>query len=131
MSQFFERVSTLTSRMFLHIFGKELVITVKGDQKFDYSSRGDPRLYIQLVYHAPDTKDLSKIKEYRGRKWYLSEYMPDDEIVKTCYLAFRTAVEHEVLEGFKIDDKVLFNPHVNFEELLKISDREVARTPIH
>lgn len=37
------------------------------------------------------------------------------------------AVIHEVMEGFTVDGKVLFNPHVNFEELLTISDREVTR----
>lgn len=62
-----------------------------------------------------------------GRKWYLSEFMTDDEIVKTAYSAFRQALEHEVMEGFKVDDKPLFNPHLDFEALLEISDHEVIR----
>jgi hypothetical protein len=31
------------------------------------------------------------------------------------------------MEGFKVDNIILFNPHINFEELLKISDKEITR----
>jgi hypothetical protein len=54
--------------------------------------------------------------------------MTDDEIIKTSYGAFKAAVEHEVMEGFKVDGIILFNPHVNFEELLKISHKEIKRS---
>lgn len=51
----------------------------------------------------------------------------DDEIVKTVYAAFELTVKHEIMEGFKVDGTELFNPHLNFEELIKISNREVSR----
>jgi hypothetical protein len=54
--------------------------------------------------------------------------MTDDEVVKTAYVAFEAAVKHEILEGFKVDGKILFNPHVNFEALLTVSDKEVFRS---
>lgn len=53
--------------------------------------------------------------------------MKDDEIVKRAYVACEAAVRHEIMEGFKVDGIVLFNPHVNFEELLKVSHMEVKR----
>lgn len=53
--------------------------------------------------------------------------MTADEIVKTVYAAFEAAIKHEVMEGFKVDGIVLFNPHVDFEELLKISHKEIQR----
>lgn len=53
--------------------------------------------------------------------------MTDDEVVKTAYCAFEAAVKHEVMEGFKVDGKILFNPHMNFEALLSISDKEIYR----
>jgi hypothetical protein len=56
--------------------------------------------------------------------------MSDDEIVKTCFTALEQAIKHEVMEGFKVDGIVLFNPHVNYTELLKISNREITRKPI-
>jgi hypothetical protein len=53
--------------------------------------------------------------------------MSSDEIIKTCYVCFEQAVKHEVMECFKVDNKILFNPHINFEELLKVSDKEISR----
>lgn len=53
--------------------------------------------------------------------------MTDDEIVKTAWCAFEAAVKHEIMEGFKVDGKILFNPHLNFEALLSISHLEVKR----
>ena len=53
--------------------------------------------------------------------------MLEDEVVKTAYLAFKLAVEHEVMEGFTVDGKILFNPHISYSALLAISDCEVKR----
>lgn len=84
------------------------------------------RVFIQITYKAPCGK-TNKTEEWRSRKWYLSEHMTDDEIIKTAYLAFEIAVKHEILEGFKVNGKSLFNPHVNYTDLLTISDKEVKR----
>lgn len=65
--------------------------------------------------------------EWSGRKWYLSDYMTSDEIIKTCYVAFEAAVKHEIMEGFKVGGIVLFNPHTQYTELLKISHLEIQR----
>jgi hypothetical protein len=85
------------------------------------------RIFIQICYLAPCTITGEK-KEWRGRKWYLSEHMTDDEIIKTTYVAFESCVKHEIMEGFKVDNIILFNPHVNFEALLSISNQEITRT---
>jgi hypothetical protein len=112
----------LLKRVKISIFGKDLSLKIDRDQANQYSDR----IFIQVVYKAPCTKTGDEI-EWKGRKWYLSNYMTDDEIIKTAYVAFEAAVKHEIMEGFKVDDKVLFNPHVNFEELLLISHKEVTR----
>lgn len=91
------------------------------DQEFEGG-----RVFFQLFYYAPDAKG-NGAKEWSGRKWYLSRHMTNDEIIKTAYAAFEACVKHEVMEGFKVDGKTLFNPHVNFEELLKVSSNEVYR----
>lgn len=84
------------------------------------------RIYIQASYLAPCTKTNS-LERWAGRKWYLSPYMTADEIVKTAYCAVEYAVKHEIMEGFKVDGKILFNPHVYFEQLLNISHLEITR----
>lgn len=84
------------------------------------------RIFIQLVYDAFCSK-TGVLKEWHGRKWYLSDHMTEDEIIKTAYAGFKAAVEHEIMEGFKVNGICLFNPHVDYKELLKISHLEVKR----
>lgn len=108
------------SRITAECLGKKFTILCEYDKVFG------GRQYIQIQYSSPCTK-TGKMDEWRGRKWYLSEHMSSDEVVKTCYAAFQAAVNHEVMESFKVDGKTLFNPHVNFEELLLISHKEITR----
>ena len=116
-----ERVGKILERIKLSVFGMDFKVLFERDKIID-----NGRYYIQIEYEAPCTK-TGKVETWKGRKWYLSEYMTDDEIVKTTWCAFEACVKHEVMEGFKVDDIILFNPHVNFEELLKVSHNEVTR----
>jgi len=86
----------------------------------------DARIFLQVSYLAPCT-NTGKLELWKGRKYYLSDYMTEDEIVKTAYVAFEQAVKHEVMEGFKKNGVIVFNPHVNHEELIKVSHLEVRR----
>lgn len=115
-----KRVQQLLSRITCTIFDTTLNLLCSLDNK------GGERVYIQIQYNAPCTK-TGDLLSWKGDKIYLSEHMTDDEIVKKAYVAFERAVKHEIMEGFKVDGIVLFNPHVNFEELLKISHLEVKR----
>jgi hypothetical protein len=113
-------------------FCKSIKMSCLGNHSFELRierDNKDPergRIFLQVSYISPDTK-TGIAEEFRGRKFYLSDHMIQDEIVKTAYLAFKLAVEHEVLENFTIDGKILFNPHTPFQELLKVSDKEVSR----
>jgi hypothetical protein len=108
--------------------GKKFKVLVEHDKKFKNTHWpvGEPRVYIQLSYRAKCTKTGHE-DFWKGRKWYLSEHMTADEIVKTVYAAFEAAVKHEIMEGFKYYNKIVFNPHVDFVELLKITNNEVKR----
>lgn len=92
------------------------------DKKYqDYD--GQRRMYIQVRYEAPCTID-HVMKKWRGRKWYLSDHMLDNEVVFTAYLAAEIAERHERMERFKIDETILVNPHVHYTKLLEISKEE-------
>lgn len=117
-----ERVFNLNKRVSATLLGRTFGVKVENDLKV----KSGGRTFIQIVYSSACTK-TGKEDIWKGRKWYLSEHMTDDEIVKTIYCAFEAAVKHEIMEGFKVDGKILFNPHVNFEELLKISHKEITR----
>lgn len=113
------KVKNLLSRITMNCLGNTMNVRVERDGQ-------QGRVFIQVTYMAPCTK-TGTLQEFRGRKWYLSQYMTSDEIVKTAYCAFKMCVEHEIMEGFKVDNIIVFNPHVDFEELLKISHKEVKR----
>jgi hypothetical protein len=120
------RVQKLAEPIALEVFDKRFYIRIERD----CTRPRDGRVFIQLVYYAKCNSEGNE-KEWHGRKWYLSPHMIDDEIIKTVFLAFKVVIEHEVLEGFKYDGKAVFNPHVNFEELVKIATREVARENVN
>lgn len=115
-----ESVRILCSHITFSIFGQKLYLSILKDKKYG------KRIYMQVFYHAPCTK-TNNIEEWRGGKHYLSEHMTDDEIVRRAYVAFEFAVKHEIMEGFKFDDIIVFNPHVSFRKLLEISPIEIKR----
>lgn len=118
-----KEVIKIVNRISMKCLGVSFFIRLEQDNV--YRKKG--RKFLQIWYYAPCTH-TGENKIWYGRKYYLSDYMTADEIVKTAYVAFESAVKHEIMEGFKVDGKILFNPHVNFEELLKISELEVKRT---
>lgn len=118
-----EQVEQLCSMITMKCLGNDtFTLRVEKDKKDSVTGR----VFLQVVYIAPCIK-TEWSKEFHGRKFYLSTHMTQDEVVKTAFLAFKLAVEHEIMEGFSVGGKTLFNPHVDFTELLAISHREVTR----
>jgi len=118
-----QRVWNLINRIEAEVMGVPITLEADFDKIFG------KRIFLRTVYQAPCTKTGTQQK-WSGRKWYLSEHMLDDEIIKTSYAAVEACVKHEMMEGFKVDGKILFNPHINFEKLLELSHHEVARETI-
>jgi hypothetical protein len=114
-------IQTLISPIRANCLGKEFRFRAERDNK-----NPNGRYFIQCCYNSKCSVSGEE-KEWHGRKWYLSEHMTEDEIVKTCFAAFKAAVEHEVMEGFTYEGGRVFNPHVSFRSLLKISKEEVFR----
>lgn len=117
-----ESVSKFVRRFSCSVFGTTFKVRVERDCK----NKKSGRIFIQLQYHAPCTKTGQDLP-WNGRKFYLSDHMTNDEIAKTVYVAFESAVKHEVMEGFKYKGVIVFNPHINFTELIKISHLEIKR----
>lgn len=117
-----ELIKNTTNRISMEMFGTKFSVRVEPDNK-----NKNGRIFIQIVYDAPCTK-TGVIGEWHGRKWYLSDHMTEDEVIKTCFAAYEAAVKHEIMESFKVDGKILFNPHVNYLSLLAISNDEIKRS---
>lgn len=116
------KVKDLISHISFEIFGKKLNISAYYDKKYG------KRVYLQVSYSAPCTKS-GIIEEWKGGKHYLSSYMTEDEVIKRAYVAFESAVKHEIMENFKFDGIIVFNSHINFRKLLEVSQFEVRRSP--
>lgn len=124
-----ETVQALCDSLTLNCLGIDFQIIVAYDKVYTRSMLGfEPygRLYVQLSYCAPCTK-TGEHNIWKGAKHYLSSHMTEDEIVKTVFKAFKQAVEHEVMEGFKFEGQIVFNPHTSFRDLLEVSNKEVTR----
>lgn len=119
----FDRVCLLVGRITATVIGVPVGFRISRDCK----RADDGRIFIQCFYEAACTVTGDE-KAWSGRKWYLSDHMTDDEIVKTAYAAFKATVEHEVMEGFAIDGQRLFNPHTPYAALLEASKTEIYRS---
>ncbi len=60
---------------------------------------------------------------WKGRKWFLSDYMTKSEIIQTAFLAVQTAMEHEVRERFLYKGKSIFDPHYDVDALFELRSR--------
>lgn len=130
---FINRVNGLLSRVSLSCLGKNIDIAAHYDKVVEEALATmpsefyfEPRIYLKCTCTVACRK-TGVLEEQHGRKWYLSEHMPNDEIIKTAFAAYERFVVHEGKEGFLVDGKPLFNPHTDFEELLKICEKEVCR----
>lgn len=123
-----ERVQNLLKRISTKLFDVEFRIVAEYDKEFTTMVDGLPhgRIYLQVQYEQA-CNDTGEILTWHGGKFYLSQYMTDDEIVKKAWVAFEMCVKHEVMEAFLVDGLRLFNPHADFEALLSVSKNEVKR----
>lgn len=99
-----QRVASLVSRITV---GVNYVIFVGTTPGMQYP-------YVQIKWWGAD-KASGDVDWQKGRKFYLSPNMTDSEIVQTVLLAAKLFTEHELLEGFKVDDVPLFHPHIDYQ----------------
>lgn len=81
-------------------------------------------LWLQFVLKAPDyhTSPAENPKEWRGRKWRVSRYSTQREVVGTAFAAVMAAMEHEVRECFTYVGSAVFGPHIPLDALVYSAD---------
>lgn len=87
---------------------------------------GSQVMYLQHLFWRRD-RETGKAGWGRGRKWHVSAYSTESEIVLTCLKAAITNAEHEVREGFTYQGQPLFHPHPDVNALLTVADKEERR----
>ena len=103
------------TRVVARVTYKDWKITVRTDEESN-------RAYVQVTFNGPNIEngiEKGPAVEQRCRKWMLSYYMTDTEIVKTVYKAIEAAVLHEMQEQFLYRSSPIYNPHIDVEELRK------------
>ena len=72
--------------------------------------------YIQCLFLDKD-RHTGNVELQRCRKWVLSFFMTDSEVVRTVFLAIQQAVVHEAQEEFKYRGARIYNPHHDYNDL--------------
>lgn len=97
-------------------FGWELNFTCTDNGTY-YLQVGDPNAVCNMT-------GLSTA--WRGRKWMLSGFMTDGEVVQTAFKAVLTALEHEARELFLYRGVSVFDPHYDIDKLVELRKSEGA-----
>ena len=87
---------------------------------------GSQIIFIQHTYLRPDAFSGDLERGY-GRKWHVSPWATESEIVLTCLKAAITNAEHEVRESFRYKHSRVAHPHIDVNALAQVSGRVDAR----
>lgn len=85
------------------------------DWSFELRVEGDGYLLFCL-FTDQETRRIEK-----SRKWYVSRYSTNSEIVQTALKAVLTAEEHEAREKFLYRNVPVFSPHRDIEQHLELA----------
>lgn len=92
--------------------------------------------YLQVRFNAFMLGPIGSYVMQYGRKWLLSPWMTDTEVVVTAFKACLTAEEHECKERFRYNKQPVFSPHLDVDDLadallcaeVELDERVDART---
>lgn len=99
---------------------------------FKFVVKTDKGLYLQIECLGK-CNVTGNSYEWKSRKWVLSYYMTNGEIVQTAFKAVLTAIEHEARENFRYRGVSIFDPHYDIEKLVELHQAGTAlkeRDPI-
>ena len=95
----------------------EVLSKIKYKNWIFYLGDDNGRMYLQI--HFLEQNIENGIEELqKSRKWMLSPYMCETEVVRTAHKAIRTAVEHEADENFTYKGVRVYSPHLDVNVLV-------------
>ena len=74
--------------------------------------------FLQVRYVDEDT-ETGEPERQHGRKWYVSRFSTDSEIVQTAFKAILTSLEHFAREHFLFDGVPVLGPHFDLQFLVE------------
>lgn len=108
---------------------REIVNQIKLPDSFDIRVDLHPegRTFLQIRQCTTCNRTGEPYNE-GGRKWDISGFATESEIVFTVWKAFLTFVEHEMRENFTYKGKKIFDPHIDVNALLVACEQLQVRT---
>lgn len=107
-----------------------IVSRVHYEKRFRVGLMGDG-FFVQIEYEEPDIK-TGVLELQRGRKWYVSRFATDSEIVQTLLSAALASAEHQVREHFGYSPapdqkpRLIYGPHYNADTLWNIAGKAAS-----
>lgn len=86
---------------------------------FHVGKKGEA-MFLQIRFMAPNNYRPDQMELQYCRKWQLSEWMTETELVQTAWAAVQRAEMHEASEIFKYKDADIFNTHMNVDLLAEL-----------
>ena len=74
-------------------------------------------VFVQAEMWRKD-HDTGEYGSGRTRKYYVSPFMSEGELVRTLLVSCLAYAEHEIREGFKYRDQTIYGPHIGLDGLL-------------
>lgn len=102
------------------------------DRKFLLLDKGDGFL-IQMEYFEPDVeKPGSDPVSQKTRKWYVSPFSTESEVVETCWAMVKRSQEHVASEHFTYKGRRVYSQHFDINARMDMCDDEMfdVREPI-
>lgn len=86
--------------------------------RFRLLEKGDGYL-VQLEYDEEDI-DTGDIELQRSRKWYVSPFATETEIVDSLFACVQRSMEHRAREHFTYDGERVHSPHFSLSARLQM-----------
>lgn len=95
------------------------------DRQFRITERNKGYM-LQIEYYEVDVDDSSNTEPVlqRARKWYISPYSTETEIVETAFKACRTSMDHVLKEHFLYLGRRVYSPHFSIQARLRMCDEK-------
>jgi hypothetical protein len=93
------------------------------DRKIILLEKGDGFL-LQVQYFEADVH-TGLIALQKARKWYVSPFMTETELVETAFKACRTSMEHVLKEHFLYKGRRVYSPHFSIDGRVDLCDAEM------
>jgi hypothetical protein len=103
------------------------------DRRFRLLEKGDGYL-LQVEYMEADVDRPENPMPVvqRGRKWYVSPFSTETEVVETAFKAIKTSMLHVTQEHFLYQGQRVYSPHINIRARLHICREQAfdSRIPL-